>query len=577
MIWKRCSQKFMPPWRSVSEIDPYTSETSPGHSMNRQEGAAMLCSTSSLRQRLVQCLRWFTVATVAALIARLVIAAYHYLDYAIQAIRYPFGLDYGEGIVWQQAVMIPSKSMYGDITKYPYIVFHYPPLYHLVTRVAARAGMDWLTAGRAVSVASTGIAVLAAAALVYAVSSQRFSKFASLSGALIGSLYILTQKAIIEWSPLMRVDMLAIAFSLSGLLLCIWSIRTGACLYLAVFAFVAAVYTKQTALVAAVAGIGPFLVLRPRQAILPMLCGLLVISTALVALSLYTDGGFLRHTVGYNLNPFSAHRAYWSVVSLIRNNASFVGLVSAAGLVVAMLVVAELRTSGLKHMTAYLRSNPFAWGLVTLFTYFVISTPTLATLGKTGAGPNYAIEWLCAGSLLVGLAFAATIHMALQAANFNTAILAPIIVSLIAVALTVHTSPFHGPDEAKLHDVEQQQQLARLISWIRAAPKPVLSDDMVLLMSAGKQVPLEPAIFAELSATGQWDEKLELNLIETEAFEFIVTERNRSSKYTTAAAKAIDLAYPKQEDLADYVIHLPNDTRCELGPPLRCPPEVPFR
>jgi hypothetical protein len=241
--------------------------------MNRQEGAAMLCSTSRLQLRLAQYVRWFTVGTIVALIGRLVIAAYHYLDYAIQAIRYPFGLEYGEGIVWQQAVMIPGKEMYGDITKYPYIVFHYPPLYHLVTRLAARAGMDWLTAGRAVSVASTGIAILAVACLIYAVSSQRFTRFASLSGALIGSLYILTQKAIIEWSPLMRVDMLAIAFSLSGLLFCIWSVRTGAYLYLAVLAFVAAVYTKQTELAAAVAGNGPFIVLRPRHAILPVLAG----------------------------------------------------------------------------------------------------------------------------------------------------------------------------------------------------------------------------------------------------------------------------------------------------------------
>jgi hypothetical protein len=213
--------------------------------------------------------------------------------------------------------------------------------------------------------------------------------------------------------------------------------------------------------------------------------------------------------------------------------------------------------------------------------YFVLSTPTLAALGKSGAGPNYAIEWLCAGSLLVGVAFAATIHVALRAESFHTAILAPIVTSLIAVAMAVHISPFHGPDEAKLHDVEQQRQLAQLTSWIRAAPKPVLSEDMVLLMSAGRRVPLEPSIFAELSATGQWDEKLELNLIETEMFQFIGTEGDQNSnqfkaRYTTAVAKAIDLAYPKQEDFAGYVIHLPNDTNCELGPPLRCPAEVPF-
>jgi hypothetical protein len=32
------------------------------------------------------------------------------LDF-IAAIRYPFGIDYGEGIVWQQAMLIPGPRM----------------------------------------------------------------------------------------------------------------------------------------------------------------------------------------------------------------------------------------------------------------------------------------------------------------------------------------------------------------------------------------------------------------------------------------------------------------------------------
>lgn len=39
-----------------------------------------------------------------------------FLKYTFAAVRYPFQLDYGEGIVWQQALLIPGSRMYGDIT-----------------------------------------------------------------------------------------------------------------------------------------------------------------------------------------------------------------------------------------------------------------------------------------------------------------------------------------------------------------------------------------------------------------------------------------------------------------------------
>src|SRR6184192_2212802 len=92
-----------------------------------------------------------TVLVVFLLVARAAI----YLQNAFDAIRYPFGLDYGEGIVWQQLLLIPGPRMYGAITDAPFIVFHYPPVYHLVARAVTLLGIDPLMAGRGISVVCT--------------------------------------------------------------------------------------------------------------------------------------------------------------------------------------------------------------------------------------------------------------------------------------------------------------------------------------------------------------------------------------------------------------------------------------
>src|SRR5262245_25698554 len=91
------------------------------------------------------------IFVVVLLLARAVV----YLQNAFDAVRYPFGIDYGEGIVWQQLLLIPGPRMYGAITDVPYIVFHYPPVYHLAVRAVMLLGLDPLMAGRGLSVACT--------------------------------------------------------------------------------------------------------------------------------------------------------------------------------------------------------------------------------------------------------------------------------------------------------------------------------------------------------------------------------------------------------------------------------------
>ena len=110
--------------------------------------------------------RLLVLATMLVALALLAWDAQAFLAAAVRAIRYPFELDYGEGIVWQQAEQMRAGTAYGAITGFPAIVFHYPPLYHTITLGAcALSGTDMLMAGRAVSVAAT-VAVSVAASLL---------------------------------------------------------------------------------------------------------------------------------------------------------------------------------------------------------------------------------------------------------------------------------------------------------------------------------------------------------------------------------------------------------------------------
>ena len=47
----------------------------------------------------------------------------------------------------------------------------------------------------------------------------------------------------------------------------------------------------------------------------------------------------------------------------------------------------------------------------------------------------------------------------------------------------------------------------QLVQMIHDADRPVISDDMVLIKRAGREVVWEPAIFAELASKGIWDER----------------------------------------------------------------------
>lgn len=258
----------------------------------------------------------FALLTIVLFAASALLLMAHfgaYLLYAAQAISYPFELDYGEGIVWYQALKIPDGRMYGDITTYPFTVFHYPPAYHMVSRAVSLMTGDMLVAGRLVSVASTLAIAGIAACIVRQSTPPGTPRIAGICGAAVAGLSIFCLNPVLQWSHLMRVDMLAIAFSFLGVFFAARPTTRPYHFYLSVLFFVAAIFTKQTSVAAALATVPVLFLVNRWNTVRACLFGLAVAVACLAAMTWATDGGFLRHIVQHNINRFDLRVVYWNL------------------------------------------------------------------------------------------------------------------------------------------------------------------------------------------------------------------------------------------------------------------------
>jgi hypothetical protein len=485
------------------------------------------------------------------LLLALVYRAFTFAIAGLGAIRYPWELDYGEGIVWQQMRWIFTDKAYGAIDQFPAIVFHYTPLYHVVTSIAAGGfGTDELATGRAVSLIATLMVAVASALSVWLLLEGRTSDATRRICSCAGGLLVFTYLPVIHWAPLMRVDMLALALTLFGFVAALKSVERPKLIHLGALLFVAAVYTKQTSIAAPVAVFSALLFLRPKLAIQGIATCIALGLAALFALSWLTDGGFHRHIFLYNVNRSDLSRLSWVAYAALANIACI-----AVALFVMARRFAELRgrLAGGLNMRRGLARSAADVRLLMAVAYFVFATLMLLLVAKSGSSINYFLEWYCATGLFAAMGLS---EAQLARPNWNR-ILAVGIPIVLTIGVIAAEHPFNTDRQAP-----RARELARLSWEVSRADKPVISDDMVLLIRSGKDVQWEPAIFAELASTGVWDERPFVQRVRRGDFAAFITWKSRGhhrfdERYNPAVANAIDAAYPIKEETAGLVVHRP--------------------
>src|ERR671917_201490 len=167
----------------------------------------------AVRERPVARVRWVApgVATAVLLLAQ-TWALLLFLRHGWDALSFPFPLNYGEGPLLDQAVRLASfEGIYSsDLTKAPYTISNYPPVYLLV-----QAPFVWLFGpelwyGRLISLASVAATALFVALTLFALTRDRIA-------AMAAGLTFPAIPYVLRWSSLGRVDLLGLALSWAGL------------------------------------------------------------------------------------------------------------------------------------------------------------------------------------------------------------------------------------------------------------------------------------------------------------------------------------------------------------------------
>jgi hypothetical protein len=399
-------------------------------------------------------------------------------------------------------------------------------------------------------------------AIVYRITAASTPGSSALIPAVGAGLILLSSWPVLAWAPLMRVDLLALCFSLGGVYFSMVALDRPRWVLAASLCFLLAVYTKQIMIAAPAASFLVLLLLRPKTALTGISICLVAGLALLAALEWSTNGGAIRHLFAQNASRVIPSNLK-AVGVLIASHAVYVGIAAfwLRGRISAILAHWSGR-GALADFKARLTADRGAAMSLILIIYFVLATPMLLMIVKAGATMNYLLEWTNIVALFCGLSLSGAAGIFRRSASAPVVAKGSFGVAMVVAALAVQSLllPYGNfeDDYAPPTDAE----LRPLSRMVRAATKPIISDDMVILVRNGKELYLEPALIGEGSRMGFFDQRPLLKDISAGKFSFFITEGVRGdpvfdSRYSVEAADALDIAYPRKLEIAGRTIHLP--------------------
>lgn len=450
----------------------------------------------------------------------------------VLALQAMMPLDYGEGPLLNQARWIATgHSVYSlyrvDLRDYPYTIANYPPLYPLTVSLVGRwLGFSYNT-GRIVSVIATIGCVLALTLIVF--QAGRDWVAAITSGALF-----LACPVVVNWSPLGRVDMMALAFSLWGIFVALrwphsWKGLGGSLLLL-----LAAIFTRQSYLLAAplavVAGLATQSRRRGGLYAVTLGSAVFLIGGFLVW---KTHGGFWFHTVTANMNALD-----FSAIRWILETFAWIGPLS-------VIVFGKI--------WRVLRTPPQDWPWAAIG-YLIGGFFSGLTVLKVGSNYNYLLEWVAAVLWWAGVGFA-------HQCRGGTAAVKRLL--LLLLAFQGFFFSWFSRDIVTMNQLKRslEPEVRQLEEMVRNAPGPVLADEMMsVVVVCGRDLMLQPFEFTRLALEGKWDQHRLVADIAKGAFALILASRDEPidrSRWTPEMQSAILRRYEPVTRLAITTVYRP--------------------
>lgn len=466
----------------------------------------------------------------------LVVAVIIFGLYALSALTYPYSLDYGEAPLVDQAVRLAQgQNIYpADLSTPPYTIANYPPLYVLALTPFVGDPAAAFTAGRAISVGGAVLTAVFLALITHTFSHNRFA-------ALVAAITFLAIPFVVYWSSLLRIDLLALLFSMAGLWLIArwpasrWAMIGGGLLLLA------AIYTRQSyALAAPLAAFAWLWQQQGRRRALELaglVAGLGLI--LFLVLTLLTSGGFFLHVVRANVNPFS-----WD---------------SAAGWLLEVAVRLPLLVLGALLTVAFGYKRLAGWPL--LAAYLLGSFLSALTIGKVGSNANYLLELSAALSLLAGALLAWRQE---QAPWQYVAVLLLCTIQLGGMVRGTMDRYVDGDLTLRRNDAGLIGELEILLN---NTPGPILADEyMGLLTRNGRSLTLQPFEMSQLANDGVWDQTALLADLEAQMFPLVLIHHFGPfpvyrERWTPEMLAALEANYRPVQTMAGTVVYQPREGR----------------
>lgn len=379
-----------------------------------------------------------------------------FAEKAASYLRSPYSRDPGEGCVLAMVQFLEQRGNYFlDMQDYPFAHLNYPPVFPVLVWPFFHFHGPSLFVPRLLSTLATLAIVAVMFGLVRTVTGSR-ALGAAAAGVALGPWFLQT------WAPLARVDMLAIFFSLAGLL----AYTRGARLPWVFLLFWLGFFTKQNALLAPAAVLLSLAAAGNMRDFARAAAGFALPLAALFAILDWTTGGnAYRHLVTY-----TASAAYnWDEIA-----PAYATLARTAWPLFAIILAAAMRDP---RDLASARTRP-------IVLYWVLAFASLATIAKEGSGRNYFIEPWLATVLLAAVALPIATRGLQSAVPLATG-------ALLVAAAVGHYTGFHRLPAA-IENPRDAASFRRLWQVVSETEGPILSENLAPLVIHGKPILAEP-------------------------------------------------------------------------------------
>lgn len=459
----------------------------------------------------------------------------------ISVIFFPYGIDYGEGPLIDQARRITAReTLYkSDLETPPYVIANYPPIYPLtIAFISKITRLHFLQTGRFISLIASLVSSVLISLFAYKLCGSRIY-------SLLAAAIFLGNPFVVYWSSLARVDLLALVLSLTSLWVLFRYWRSWFWLMIAIFLLVAAIYTRQSHILAVpLTGIIWLWQNCPRRAIFFITALFLMILFIFFTINLLTDNGFYLNVVVANVNNYRIERTLLFFLFLLKLWPAIVAIASVE-------FIKIIRTH-LNHKDELTQERLFLKYGLTVYTFGAFLSAL--TVGKVGSNVNYLLELIAALAIWAGCA-PIWIHrrQAIQPQGIFFLLLCQI-VWILASSFPVYQAMTSDlwQDLSQYDELYQEVQLA-------AQHGPVLADDyMHMIALTGQGIYYQPFEYQQFILKRLWEPSKLVEEIEKRKFSLILLNVDQAwheECWAKPITEAIESNYTREKTLLDVAIY----------------------